>query len=150
MKKTVFLIFMIFIFLSFLTSCKETRNAEDILLYITNDIEELPYGNLYLKSAQEGSAAHLPKSSLISLYGEDAIGYEFSLVEDYAIYLCTKYPCEIAVYKCYTYSDTELIAMMCLKRIDTLRVLLEGTPYKDIPKNSKVEINGRVVSVTMT
>ena len=134
MKKTVSLVLMLFIILSSLSSCAEDRSAEDILLSITNGIDDLPYGNLYLKSAEEGSAMHLPEASLISLYGEDAIGYEFTLIEDYAIYLCTKSPSEVAVFKCYTHSDTELIATMCLKRIDTLRILLEGTPYKDIPK----------------
>ena len=148
MKKFIFLALMLFIVLP-LISCTDTRSCEEILLSVTKEIDSLPYGDLYLKSAEEGEAAHIPDSTLTSLYHEGVVEYEFTLIEDFAIYLCPKTPCEISVFKCYSSSDAKLIAAMCLKRIDMLCVLLEETPYKDIPKNAKIQIKGKVVSVVM-
>ena len=148
MKK--FVLFTLILFLIFsLCSCTDTRSCEEILFSITNEKSSLPYGNLYLKSAEEGDVAHIPDSTLTTLYHEGVLEYEFTLIEDFAIYLCPKAPCEIAVFRCYSATDTELIAAMCLKRIDMLNVLLEETPYKDIPKNAKIQIKGKVVSVVM-
>ena len=131
------------------SSCQENQNAESILLDITNEIDDLALGSLYLKSANEGNAAYPSPKLLSSLYHEKALEYEFTLIEDFAIYLSLQKPCEIAVFKCYSASDTDIIAAMCIKRINTLSVLLEGTPYENIPKKAKVEINGRTVCVIM-
>ncbi len=150
MKKVVLFTIVAALILSLFTSCGDTRNAEDTLLSITKNLDSLPYGNLYLKSAEEGRAEHLTATTITSLYHEGAAEYEFTLIEDFAIYLCPKEPCEVAVYKCYSASDTDLIAAMCLRRIDSLRILLEETPYNEIPKNAEVDINGRFVIVIMT
>ncbi len=150
MKKIVLFTVIIALILSHLSSCGETRTAEDVLLSITKNLDSLPYGNLYLKSAKEGEAAYLTRDAITSLYHEGAREYEFTLIEDFAIYLCPKEPREVAVFKCYSSSDTDLVASMCLRRIDMLRIALEETPYKDVPKRAKVDISGRFVSVVMT
>lgn len=150
MKKFILFTVTIALVLSLFSSCGDTRSAEELLLSITKDLDSLPYGNLYLKSASESDASFLTNDTIVSLYHEGAVDYEFTLIEDFAIYLCQKEPCEIAVYKCYSSSDTDLIASMCLRRIDMLRILLEETPYKDIPKKAKIEISGKFVTVIMT
>ncbi len=148
MKRIIIFSLILALVLS-LSSCADTRSAEDVLLDITKDIDALPFGNLYLKSANEGEDAHPTDSLIRSLYHDRATEYEFTLIEDYAIYICSHKPCEVAVYKCYSSSDTDVIAAMCLSRIDKLCVWLEGTPFADIPKNASVRINGRFVSVIM-
>ncbi len=152
MKKIVLLTFILALILALFSSCGESnkKSAEDILLSITKDLDALPYGNLYLKSAEEGEQEHLNTDAIASLYHEGANEYEFTLIEDFALYLCPKEPCEVAVFKCYSKSDTDLIAAMCLSRIDMLSTALEETPYSDIPKNAKVDIKGRFVTVVMT
>ena len=143
-----FIVFLILTMLIF-TSCSDSRSAEDTLFSISKELDSLPYGNIYLKSSKEGEDSFLNRDTITTLYSESANEYEFTLIEDFAIYLCTKVPCEIAVFKCFSSSDTDVIAAMCLKRIDMLCILLEETPYKDIPKNAKVSISGKFVTVLM-
>ena len=148
MKKITLFAIILALLLS-LVSCSDTRSAEDILLGITKDIDSLPFGNLYLKSAKEGDISHATDTLIQSLYYDRATEYELTLVEDYAIYIASHKPCEVAVYKCYSASDTDVIAAMCLSRIDKLCVWLAETPFSDIPKNASVKVNGRIVSVIM-
>lgn len=149
MKKIILFLLLVSLLLFLLSSCRKTESAEDILLSITKELDSLPYGNLYLKSAEEGDAAFLNEEIIKALYGDGAVEYEFSLIEDFAVYLCPKEPCEVAVFKCYSSSDTDVIATMCLRRTDALCILLEGTPYNNIPKNAKVDISGHFVTVVM-
>ena len=148
-KKIILFALIITLILSF-PSCTKNLCAEDMLFEITKEIDDLPPGILYLKNAPEGNVSHIPHSMLRALYNENALEYEFTLIEDFAVYISAQKPCEVAVYKCYSASDTDVVATMCLKRIDTLRTSLEGTPYGDIPKNAKVNIKGKFVSVIMT
>ena len=152
MKKRKFLFFitLLTLVLLILPSCKDTRSAEDILFGITKDISTLPHGNVYLKSAEEGGAAYLSPAMISALYGEGAALYEFTFVEDFAVYVSSfARPCEVAVYKCYSASDTDLIASMCLSRIDNLKVVLSGTSFSDIVSSATVRISGKFVIVTM-
>lgn len=141
----------ILLLLFLLPSCKDTRSAEDVLFNITKDFDNLPDGSVYLSSAEEGSKKFLSVAMINSLYHNGAAEYEFSLVEEYAIYISSfAKPCEIAVYKCYSASDTDLIASMCHKRIEKLRVMLAGTSFAEIIDAADVEVKGRFVIVTMT
>lgn len=132
-----------------LTSCFAEGSAEDLLFEITKEIESLPDGTVYLSSAKEGSKNHMDESIIKNLYHESAYDYEFTLIEEFAVYVSYSKPQEIAVYKCYSRSDTDIIASMCLSRIEKLSVLLAETSFCDIPKNAVVKIHGRFVTVTM-
>ena len=141
----------ILLLLFLLPSCKDTKSAEDVLFNITKDFDDLPDGSVYLSSAEEGSQKFLSVSMINSLYHDDASKYEFSLIEEYAIYISNfAKPCEIAVYKCYSSSDTDLIATMCLRRIEKLRAMLAGTSFCEIIDSADVEVKGHFVIVTMT
>ena len=150
-KQKIFIkITSIFLVLLLLTSCGEKRSAEDVLFDVTKDFDDLPDGNVYLSSAKEGSQNFLSVTIINSLYHEGAAEYEFSLVEEYAIYISEfAKPCEIAVYKCYSASDTDLIASMCLRRIEKLCVMLSETSFSYIPQNADIDVKGHFVIVTM-
>ena len=148
--KILILILFILLLPSLFSSCKDNRRAEDILFNITKDIDDLPDGNVYLKSADEGSESFLSPMIISALYGEGAISYEFSLIEDFAVYLSSfKSPCEVAVYKCYSASDTDLIASMCLSRIENLKIILAETSFSERLSNATIDISGKFVIVTM-
>ena len=152
MKKRNFLLFIILLILilSIFTSCEDKRTPEDILFNITKDISTLPEGKVYLGRAEEGSAAYLSPMMISALYGEGAVSYEFTFIEDFAVYISSfAKPCEVAVYKCYSASDTDLIASMCLSRIENLKTVLAGTSFSESILNASVEISGRFVIVTM-
>ena len=151
-KKLVCFIKFICILLALLSlgSCDSEKSAEEILFSITQGQDSLPNGTVYTRSAPEGSQNYLSGSMIKTLYHESAEEYEFTLIEDFAIYLSSfAKPCEIAVYKCYSRSDTDLIASMCLKRIEKLRIMLAQTAFCEIPENAKIDIKGRFVIVTM-
>ncbi len=138
------------ILLAVLVSCGDRRNTEDILFNITKRFDDLPDGNVYLSSATEGSENFLSASVIKSLYHDGADEYEFSMIEEYAIYISSfAKPSEIAVYKCYSRSDANLIASMCLKRIEKLSIMLAGTAFSEIPLRADIDIKGHFVIVTM-
>ena len=148
--KIFILILFILLLPSLFSSCKDNRRAEDILFNITKEIDDLPDGNVYLKSADEGSESFLSPMIISALYGEGAILYEFSLIEDFAVYLSSfKSPCEVAVYKCYSASDTDIIASMCLSRIENLKIILAETSFSERLSNATIDISGKFVIVTM-
>ncbi len=151
-KRAFFIKFTsILLILFLLTSCKDTRSAEDVLFNITKDFDDLPDGSVYLSNAEEGSEKFLSVGIINSLYHDGAAEYEFSLIEEYAIYISSfAKPCEIAVYKCYSASDTDLIASMCLRRIEKLRIMLAGTSFAEITDAADVDVKGHFVIVTMT
>ena len=155
MKKTRKLNFFIkiasiAILLALLTSCTDRESAQGMLFNITKDFDELPDGSVYLSSAEEESENFLSATMINTLYHEGAAEYEFSMIEEYAVYISEfAKPCEIAIYKCYSRSDTNLIASMCLKRIEKLTIMLTGTSFSEIPLKADVDIKGHFVIVTM-
>ena len=141
---------LIVLSISILSSCGDSRYAEDILFNITKNFPELPDGTVYISSSEEENKNSLIPDMINSLYHEGAAEYEFSLIEEYAVYISDfAKPCEIAVYKCFSRSDTNLIASMCLSRIEKLSVMLKGTSFSEIPLRANVDIRGNFVIVTM-
>lgn len=135
-----------------LTSCKYTNSmsASEVLEHTKKEFKNLPDGFTYLKSAEEGDDNFLPSSTISILYGSDSQNNEFTLIEDYAIYISSfAVPCEIAVFKCYSSSDTQIIASMCLERISSLSFLLQESDFRMLVDNAKVEIYGKFVVMTM-
>ena len=148
--KFIGILLSLLLFLPPLSSCTERRSAEDILFDITKDLTDLPDGKVYLSGAAEGSEGFLIPSVINALYYEGAAKNEFSLIEEYAIYVSDfAKPCEVAVYKCFSRSDTGRIAAMCLRRIENLCVILKGTSFFEITQRAKVDVKGRCVIVTM-
>ena len=135
-----------------MTSCAgDNRSAEDILADITDDIADLPDGNVYKKSAEEGDKGFLSPALCEALYGANAQRDKFPLTDDFAIYLSSfAMPCEVAVFKCYSASDTDVIAGMLLSRISELKILLAESEFLYLADSATVEIDGRFVIMKMT
>ena len=132
------------------SSCAYRQSCMDILLEFTQKNDGLPYGGIYLSGADEGSENFLSPSLIKVLYYDGAAEYEFSMIEEYAIYLSDQpKPCEVAVYKCYSRSDTLTVAAMCLERIEKLKILLADTAFAEIPPRADIDIKGHFVIVTM-
>lgn len=143
MRKTLLIIICLALIFC-VASCGARESAEDILYSICAEAE-LPSGVTYLRGAAEGSAGYLDAGVIESLYGEDGEA-AFLLLEDYAIYLSSfAVPYEVAVLECYSASDTERVAELCLERIDVLKVILRDTEYFDVMQRASVKIKGRTV-----
>ena len=147
--KRVFILLMC-VFLAFSVSgCGKTEDARDILYRICAD-SELPSGVTYLSGAPEGSSSYLSHDTAEVMYGESAVDEVFPLVKDYAIYLSSfAEPYEVAVFECYSRSDTDEVARMCLERAEVLKVALRGTQYSSIAETAKVEIKGKLVMMVV-
>ena len=125
-------------------SCRQSERAEDMLYRICTELE-LPSGETYLKSAEEGSTGYLDQSMINTLYGKEGASV-FLLIEDYAIYLSSfAVPYEVAVFKCYSRSDSDSVAELCLERIETLKVILRDSEHFELVQRARVEIKGRYV-----
>ena len=126
-------------------ACGCDESAEDIL-YRTCSTLELPSGTTYLSGAPEGSSSYFSTDTIVAMYGEAAPIEVFPLVEEYAIYLSQfAEPYEVAVFKCYSRSDADTVAKMCLERTEMLKVSLRDTTYSELAESAKVEIDGKLV-----
>lgn len=122
----------------------EMPSTQALLDAYMREAEALPAGEVY-HARTGGNDNTPPDDALVSaMYGEEAKRC-FPLVEEYAIYLSSSTPCEIAVFRCYAASDTDALARMCLSRSETLRTLLRHTEYHALVENANIEVRGRTV-----
>ena len=136
---------MLLLCLLSLVSCAEPRPVRALLEEYMAE-QPLPAGFCYDSQADEGEAAYLSKSLLISLYGADAPALLSRTAESYALYLSAfPTPCEIAVFRLYARSDTDAVLSLCLSRLDQLRVLLRHTDHEAALARATVEAHGRLV-----
>ncbi len=151
MKK--YRIILLLMALVILCGCaKEEKRCEDILGRAMEKLEKkesLPQGIVYIPGVPEGSERFLSPFLMESLYGTHAKEI-FPLIEDYAIYLSSfAEPYEIAVFRCYSASDTDVVAGLCMERADLLRVLLHDTAFYAFSDSVHVRISGRYVIMYM-
>ena len=127
-------LFILAFLMIFLSSCgREGKNAAEVFDGFIFEIEKLPDGDILRSGSIEGSGEYLSESICATLYGERATKDIFPLVENFSIYLCSfAYPFEVAVFKCYSKSDTDLVSEMCFKRGDMVKVLLHSEGINDV------------------
>lgn len=132
-------------------SCgRERMSAEEILWELNGLCEEAPAGAHYLSGTEEGDEAYLSPTVRDALYGEESEEI-FQRVEEYAVYLSSfAAPYEIAVFRCYSATDANRVAAMCLERADQLRVALHGTGWEALADTIQVACQGRYVVMSMT
>ena len=136
--------------ISFL-GCQSERNksAEAVLLDVIGALT-LPSGSIYIYGASFGSENSLPSLTREVLYGAEESELAFSLLDDYAIYLSSfESPFEAAVFRCRAASDTDTLTALCLRRADTLNVLLKETAHASLSGNIRVLQKGRYVAMVL-
>lgn len=107
-------------------------------------------GYVYSSRASEGDAEYLPRDTLATLYGEKYIEYWDETVEECALFLCTRGVGEIAVFKCYSRSDTETVSTMLLERADELKVALRHTEWEEESGEISIEVKGKYLLFAFT
>ncbi len=147
MKKKALLFFLIFAMV-FMPSCSEKPEEKasdllyDLLLVSGEAIENSGY--LYDLSANEYEIGYFSPEERALLYGEYQADY-FSKIEDCALFMSSRNPCEVAVFKCYSASDTEQIVKMCLERSDSIKVVLRFGEWEEKSKNIRISVCKRYV-----
>jgi hypothetical protein len=145
MRKFSRFVLLVFAFLFALSSCGgKEKSTSEMLEAVLSEIEKLPEGSFIREGSVEGSDEYLSEDLCTTLYGERAVSDVFPLIEDFAIYLCSfEYPFEVAIFKCYSRSDTDSVAEMCFLRGDVVKVLLHSEGINDV--SLRVARKGRYV-----
>jgi len=142
--KCALLMVLTFAILLVSSSCRQKKSAYDILMGALEKEKKRPTGEIYLSGADFGGAGYLSSDMISLLYGHNAEEFDFPLIEEYAIYICSfAEPFEAAVFRCYSESDTDSVAKMCFYRADTVSSLVSLLGYEGI--ETKVMTDGRNV-----
>ena len=107
-------------------------------------------GSVFLLGADEGSLEYFSDEIKLLMYGENSLDRYFPKIEDCAVYVSSHIPEEIAVFKCYSRSDTDEIAKMCLERADMIKVSLRGGAWKSKTEKIRVTIHRQYVVFSFT
>ena len=133
MRKKALLIFIL-IFALMLCSCQRKRqNTSDLLADLINVSGESLEGNgiFYFSEALEGELGYFSKADQLLMYGKDNVEYNFDKIESCAVFLSSRAPSELAIFKCYSASDTDDVERMCLERADDIKVALYNTQWRE-------------------
>lgn len=147
MFKKVLSCFFVLLFILSASSCNEAPACSFLMTQMLAVSGEDIDGNgyLYYSSAEEGSDEYFSHELYSSMYGEDSKSRYFSKIEDFAVFISQRTAGELAVFKCYSRSDADDVANMCLVRADRIKVALRGSEYAEKSKNIKVGVYGDIV-----
>lgn len=148
MKKKALPVFLI-IFAFVFVSCSERggKSCDAVLselLTVVGENQE-KNGRIYLMSAYEGQIGYFSDGDKILMYGENAYEHCFPKIEDCTLYVSARIPEEIGVFKCYSRSDTDTVAKMCLERADMIKVVLRDSQWREKSENIRVCVHGHFV-----
>ena len=151
MKKALSFFVIVFILFS-LNSCNREISCEELLSKLLSVSGEDTYGNglIFCKKVCEGEVGYISVEQKEIMYGEDAENDCFSKTEDFAIFVSQRIPGELAVFKCYSRSDTDIIAQMCLRRAESIRVALRDSEYEEKTESIQVSVYHRFVVFSFT
>ena len=146
LKKALSCFLLISLMIS-LSACYDTPSCSYLLVKVLAVSGENTDGNgyLYFAKAQEGEIEYFSDELYSVMFGEGAKERYFSKIEDFAIFVSQRTAGELAIFKCFSRSDTDDIAEMCLKRADDIKVALKDSEYEEKSKTIKVEIYGNIV-----
>lgn len=151
--KNIPLVFLCVCILVSFFGCTDVRstNTTQLLIELSHRSEQnTERAFLFESEAKEGDITFLSEGTKIALYGDKRSAECFPLIEEYAILLCTNGVGELAVFKCFSESDTDLVAAMCLERADLLKVALKSTSFADKSADISVTIRGKYVLMAFT
>lgn len=133
-------------------SLRRTADCEQLLLKMLIHTEgaSRENGSIFLQKAEEGSIEYFSDENKAILYGDKAVEYSFEKIEDFAIFISARFPEEIAIFKCYSSSDTSEVAKMCLLRADKIKVALKGTEWEEKSTGIRVSVHKRFVIMSFT
>ena len=142
MKRYACLSALILVIAMLLCSCKnEKKTCEELLLtgldygidgYINN-------GYIFLKNADESSVFFMSQKTKSLIYGQKFIDI-LDATYDFAIYVSSSRPYEIAIFECYSQNDADEILRMCYERADELKIGLRFTEWESESKSIELQV----------
>lgn len=148
MKKKALLIFVL-VFSLLLCGCavRRSQSTDELLIKLLEisgeDFED--NGSFYFSEAGEGSLGYFSEEDKSLMYGENTVKQTFDKIESCAVFVCARVPGEIGVFKCYSSSDTDEVARMCLERADSIKILLKNSEWMEKSNNICVTVHKKYV-----
>ena len=147
-----------FLIMSF-CSCgaRDERSTLDLLCEVLAYADESTgAAQIFSSEASEGELGYVRRELLLTMYGEKRVGEcfesvnggvagDFGKIEEYALFISSRPIGEVAIFKCFSRSDTDLVARMCLERADAIKVALNFTELEKKSETIRVQIRGRYV-----
>ena len=126
---------------------KSSISAEYILNEILSEVDYKIRSDtsFYSSLASEGEEKYFSDEQKKAMFGDKRAKECFARLEEYALYVCPYEIKEIAIFKCYSSSDTDSVAAMCLERADALSVVLNSIDTLNKDQKAHVEIHGKYV-----
>ena len=151
MRKKALFIFLLIIVM-FVCSCQRVDNCTYILFRLMSVTEEgvSDTGCIYTADADADTVGYLSAEVADTLYGENSYERYFTMIEDYAIFVSTREPQEIAVFKCYSRSDVDAVARMCLSRADEIEIALRKSEYANMSEGIRIDVYREFVIMYFT
>lgn len=134
-----------------LVSCSTQKSAScDVIISRVLAENAEKNGQIFLLGAEEGRLEYFSDQTKMLMYGENSLKNYFSKIEDCAVYVSSHIPEELAIFKCYSRSDTDDIVKMCLERADMIKVSLRGSSWQEKTEKIRVTAHRRFVVFSFT
>ena len=153
MKKRSLSVFLL-VMCMLLVGCSSQKNisCERVLSHVLADmaVNTERNGQVFLLSADEGQIEYFPDQTKMLMYGENSLKNCFPKIEDCAIYVSAHILEEVAIFKCYSSSDTDEIVKMCLERADMIKVSMKGSSWQEKTEKIRVTVHRHFVVFSFT
>lgn len=137
------LLLLVILLLQMLTASCDSRERVPtgaILSAMLACERDCPAGTIYSTAAEEGESGYLSEALCAALYGNGAVPSEWMLVESASIFLSAAHPAELAVFRCGSLRDAEILSKLCARRLAVLRGYFQGSEYEAYTAGGRVVI----------
>ena len=147
MIKKALLIFILIFALIFCSCQKEQQSTQTLLVSLLEVSGESLESNgiFYFSDVDEGEIGYFSTEDKALMYGKDNAEHVFDKIESCAVFVSSRAPGELAVFKCYSASDTDDVERMCLERADEIKVALHNTEWREKSESISVKVHKRYV-----
>lgn len=123
-RKLISLLALLLLFSLLFQGCSKKSNVptKSVLAVVISAYPDLPDIRICHSDAAESDEYYLDKDLSLSLFGQNGEMPDFSAIEEFSLFIAKgQQIIEFAVFKSYTYASTQDIALMCQKRLETLK-----------------------------
>lgn len=152
MKNIFKIILLLLTAIALLTSCQKEKISCEELLEVGLEYGIDGYadnGYLFLKTDDEASTFFMTEKTKEIMYGQRFID-PLNATKDFAIYISSLSPYEIAIFECHSKNDTDMLLRMCYERSDELKIGLRFTEWGNASKAISIEVYEKYVIFVFT
>ena len=142
MKKHVLIFILLLAALLLFCSCQKEKKTCEELLLVGLDYGIDGYaddGYIFLKNVDEASVFFMPEKTRTLMYGQK-FSAALKATCDFAIYVSSSKPYEVAVFECYSQNDADEVLRMCYERADELKIGLRFTEWDIATKAIELQV----------